>query len=725
MFDLTFLNALFLAGLAAGIVPIVIHLLQRRRLKRVEFSDLRFLAPLNQQRMRSLNLRRLLLLLLRVLIILLTAFAMARPSVRGSLSKLLPAQARSTVLLLMDTSYSMRTEGEAGTAFDAARAAAGTLLAALEPGDAVHVMAFDDAPRSAFDTAVHDVEMARKQLNDLQPSHGGTAWPEALRAALTTLSTSNEPNAEMYVFSDFAGTLGDSLPADLRALQGEARIGLVPVGVESFVNVSIDAIRVPAGAVLLEEPTRIGVTVRNHATDVPAECALQVELAGEPKAEASLRLGAAAQQTQEFTLVATRADQLAGTVRKRADRLPEDDVRYFVLPVLAQLRVLMVAADGNAGGSFFVARALAPLRTGKSRVALLEVPAPRFSSNDLEGVQVAVVASDAHLTDGQAQILADFVQDGGGLVLWSGQRDTAEERNRGLLARLGDVRLRGVVQRQQGYLSLADLRPSGLLGGFDAAELRVLETVRFTRYAELVPAAARTLLKFSGGQTALAVGDHGDGKYAVFAFDAGTDGSDLALSSMFLPLVHRTVVELAGETGRQRLDYEVGERIEVQVPVAAAAGQAGARRETEERWASAGVSDGGARLAGERNFVVTTPDGRQEAVEARYVGRRAVLAFADTHQPGHYRFNDGGREFVRAVNVDVRESDLRRMDLGDFESKLGLNEVQIVDDTSDIARHVREARHGKELYKLIVVLVLLLLTLELFLARASRQAPPV
>ena len=50
--------------------------------------------------------------------------------------------------------------------------------------------------------------------------------------------------------------------------------------------------------------------------------------------------------------------------------------------------------------------------------------------------------------------------------------------------------------------------------------------------------------------------------------------------------------------------------------------------------------------------------------------------------------------------------------------------MEIVDNTAGIARHVREARHGKELYKLVVALVLLLLTLELFLARAARQAPP-
>ena len=40
-----FLNGLFLAGIAAAAIPVIIHLLNRRRLKRIEFSDLRFIGP--------------------------------------------------------------------------------------------------------------------------------------------------------------------------------------------------------------------------------------------------------------------------------------------------------------------------------------------------------------------------------------------------------------------------------------------------------------------------------------------------------------------------------------------------------------------------------------------------------------------------------------------------------------------------------------------------------
>src|SRR5262249_12975932 len=152
-----------------------------------------------------------------------------------------------------------------------------------------------------------------------------------------------------------------------------------------------------------------------------------------------LRLGANAVETHEFSLVATNPDATTGTVRKRIDRLPEDDVRYFVLPVLAQLRVLLVKGSGDAGGDFFVSRGRSPVQAGHTPIQLSELDAPRLTSRDLEGVQVAVIGSDATITESQAQILTQFVEEGGGLLVLSGQRSTAEMMNHQLFERLGNV----------------------------------------------------------------------------------------------------------------------------------------------------------------------------------------------------------------------------------------------------------------------------------------------
>ena len=83
MFGLTFLEPLYLAGLATLPLPILIHLLQRRRAKVVAWSSLEFLRPLEKPRTRRLDLRRLLLLALRVLILTFLSLALARPSLPG------------------------------------------------------------------------------------------------------------------------------------------------------------------------------------------------------------------------------------------------------------------------------------------------------------------------------------------------------------------------------------------------------------------------------------------------------------------------------------------------------------------------------------------------------------------------------------------------------------------------------------------------------------------
>jgi hypothetical protein len=100
-----FLNIAFLVGLVAAAVPIIIHLLNRRRVKRVKFSSLEFLDEVNKQRMRRINLQRILILILRTLAILALVFAFARPTLRSGL--LFAGSVPKNVVVCLDASFSM------------------------------------------------------------------------------------------------------------------------------------------------------------------------------------------------------------------------------------------------------------------------------------------------------------------------------------------------------------------------------------------------------------------------------------------------------------------------------------------------------------------------------------------------------------------------------------------------------------------------------------------
>jgi hypothetical protein len=116
----SFLDPLFLLGLLAGAIPVLIHLFTRRRPRERPFPSLEFLAEVNQSEVRRLRLKQWLLLLLRTLAVVALALALARPALRGGGARAGTAAA-TTVVALVDVSGSMGAAGAAagGAARDA------------------------------------------------------------------------------------------------------------------------------------------------------------------------------------------------------------------------------------------------------------------------------------------------------------------------------------------------------------------------------------------------------------------------------------------------------------------------------------------------------------------------------------------------------------------------------------------------------------------------------
>src|SRR5947209_4818841 len=111
---MTFLNPLVLFGLAAAAIPVILHLLNLRKLKTIEFSTLTFLKELQQTKIRRLKFRQLLLLLIRTLIVILIVLAFARPALRGRILGTIGSHAHSSVVFILDDSFSLTVSDEHG-----------------------------------------------------------------------------------------------------------------------------------------------------------------------------------------------------------------------------------------------------------------------------------------------------------------------------------------------------------------------------------------------------------------------------------------------------------------------------------------------------------------------------------------------------------------------------------------------------------------------------------
>src|SRR3954452_11677877 len=156
---LTFLNPLLIWGALLGLIPLIIHLLNRRRFRRVEWAPMRYLKLTIERNRRRIEIEQVLLLLLRISLLVLLFFFLARPVLHPTgLERWLGAGGRSSQVVLIDDSLSMGYAagggGPQGAASSRAREVASALLAATRPQDRCTLLT-TSAPRIPV---LHEVE---------------------------------------------------------------------------------------------------------------------------------------------------------------------------------------------------------------------------------------------------------------------------------------------------------------------------------------------------------------------------------------------------------------------------------------------------------------------------------------------------------------------------------------------------------------------------------------
>src|SRR5882724_2001286 len=102
---MAFLNPILLFGAAAVAIPVIIHLLNKRKFERVTWAAMRFLRMSVEQNERRVKIEDLLLLLLRCLMVLLLALALARPALKSATAGFF-GQSGVTAVVVVDQSYS-------------------------------------------------------------------------------------------------------------------------------------------------------------------------------------------------------------------------------------------------------------------------------------------------------------------------------------------------------------------------------------------------------------------------------------------------------------------------------------------------------------------------------------------------------------------------------------------------------------------------------------------
>ncbi len=718
---MSFLNPAVLFGLVAVAIPVLLHLLNLRKLRTVEFSTLAFLKELQKSQMRRLKLRQILLLILRTLVIASLVLAFARPALRGTAFGGIGTQAKTTVVLMLDDSFSMAAMEEKGSLINQAKASALEILTAIKEGDEVYFQKFSEGnPGNNSESPTHDLAAVRLAVEETRISMSRHSLGELLQRARAALRQSTNLNKEIYLVTDLQKTnfATESRQSFLKssdspqpAVDRGTRVFLVPVGAGTFSNVCVDSVELKSKILESSRPVLFQVRLQNYGTSDLRNYTSSLYFDGTRVMQRSVDLPAGAVINLDFSAVPKRGGYISGYVQTEPDVIDPDNVRYFTLFVPEKIAVLFVTE--SQADVAYLNLALTADERSKGSVSIETVHPSKLLMTALPRFDVLIVANTSSLTTAEAERLRQYVSTGGGMILFPGDKVQLDNYNEVFCRafQLSPFSLKSVGELKGGsFLSFesADLKHPLFSGMFDEkvsgrrGTRRALESPEIHSTLEHLPGrSGRSIIKLSDGTSFLTEYTIGLGKLLVFTVPATPTWSNFPLKGLFAPLVRRSVAYLAAPAEEPPMGYS-GIPLTVSLP---------AKR-------IQGVPDVSIRHR--------SPDGEEEMLQPREVQGRTgekLFVIRNTKAAGIHELLQGDRlQIAFAVNVDPKESDLRRLKPEEARRWLekqgfSLDRIQVLEQVQPLEARVLQARFGVELWKYFLLLAVFCAVVELILGR--------
>ncbi|MFQ5606586.1 MAG: BatA domain-containing protein [Candidatus Zixiibacteriota bacterium] len=692
----SFLNSAMLIAGATAVIPLLIHLFSRRKMRVITFSSLRYLQAMQKRQVRRIKIRQLLLLALRTIILALAALAFARPVTK---SGYLGSQAGVSAVILFDRSASMSQESTDGPLFELAQARALGVVSAFSEADEVALVTFGSGG-PAQPPEFSSPKRAAEILRELAAADGRGEMERALSAAYELFGKAKHFNRELFIVSDFQA---NSLPDTLLRLAdragdagGDIRVYALGVGPADPSSPgrprNAGIVRVDFGGQLIEAGVDFttGYMVKNYDDDAKNDLITSLFIDGQRVAQSDFSLNGREEKRLTFTRTVDSPGRHFAQVRLSDDDFPGDNQFNFTFDIPETFNLLIV--NNDAGGEF-IQLALEPTDVGVRHWLIKRINASRLGSVRLDDYDVIALVGLNELTRSEEASLSRFVRRGGGALFIPGPGLTPASFATGLadFTSLRFDRPIAINPPGSGHFTLQSLDFSHpIFHPFAELYEEGLPAIEFYSLPKFeLSAETRALASFSGEHPALIERKLGRGKVLTFASLLNPTYSTVARHSFFVPFVIR-LAEYAG-SDLSRYDYRrhVGDEASAPLP---------------------------RRVSPNESLTLVGPSGVRQVLQARETQGAYQIDLPPLSRAGIYELKSRSGTFERlAVNVDPAEGDLRALDLDETVGLLGVD-ISAVPGQTQVAGFLAEKRTGKELWKTLLWLVALGLLLETALA---------
>jgi hypothetical protein len=663
-----FLYPAFLFALFTLAIPVLVHLFNFRRYKKVMFSNVQFLKEVQEQQASRRNIKERLILSARMLVLLFLVIAFARPYLPGKDEP--NAGQQQSVSIFVDNSYSMQTLNKEGSLLDEAKQKAKQIAAAYSINDRFQLLTQDFEGkhqrllnRDEFNDAVDAVKISPQSRDIVQ-----------IKARQQSLLNMQGGVKHSYIISDFQKNIAR------KASKDSLQINLVPLKANPLPNVAVDSVWLLNATHRPGESEKLVVRLRNYAEKSATKIPLKLVINGVQKAIGSFTVDARSSQIDTLSFSGLQAGWQRGEIQLQDNPVTFDNSFYFTFNVNKQLPILLI--DGSIPNKYLNA-----VFAADGFFAIKHVQDGNVDYAGLSAFPLIVLSDVGTVSAGLAQQLKTFVSKGGTLMVFPSD-ESELGTYRALLQPMGAAYPEQLIT-EVNKVSSINLQSPVFKNTFESMPQNP-DLPQVKKYYRLSTSRQGDyLMRLQTGQPVWEGYYSGKGKVYVSALPLDETFSNLPMHALFVPVMFRVAL-LSGHD--QPLFYTLGsnEGLET-VPL----------QSSEKQLIKL--------VKGSQTII---PDVKQQE------GSTILYLPGQLNETGMYALKkQDSTAAVLAFNDNRSESNLSYLSSKELENIVSSKSVLLDGDKMNTDNIGSSANSGLQLWKLCIILALVSLAAETLLIR--------
>ncbi len=681
---MVFLNPTILLGLFAASIPIILHFLNLRKIKKVEFSTLAFLKELQKSKIRKIKIKQLLLLLLRILIVIFIVLSFARPTIESTTIGGINSEAKTTAVIIIDNSFSMSVVDEKGSFLNQSKEVVKDLISSFQNGDDIHVLTTSENKDNTAPTT--------QTVDGIGVSYIALPISKLLATSKTIISKSKNLNKEIYLFSDFQrSTLFDKDSLSNNYNIENTKFYLFHYSGVAINNLSVTNLKINNQIFELNKSVSLTSEISNF-TNTNSVNKLNSLLVNQ-KRTAQKSISALSNSTKNIQFKSTISN--TGII-SFASVLEDDDINYdniFYNSLVVPNKKEILLIGKNEQEFLFIKSAI---KSNSDKTTEFTYIHPNnLRTTNLDNYNTLVITG-GYDDKSFLETVKKYIETGGSVILFPAKNYNMNEENKLLMGlSIPSVRAYSKSDNNNSINSFdkIDFTHPIFNGIFSKTDSDV-ESPSFYKYLkQTTQGRGKSIITLQDKSVFLSEYKLGKGKVLLFNISPNLEWSNFPLKNIFAPIINRSINYLISNYSSETSAI-AGNILTVDI----------SKRKSKQ-------------------IKIIKPD---ESVELLSVNSQNYnyLNYHNTDLIGVYKFYSNNILLdIKVVNYNVLESNLESYPLDKFSKKLKheTNVVTEILSSDDYKKKILTARYGSELWQLFLVVALLLALIEMYIARSSKK----